>query len=183
MSDDQPADGYRRESEDEHERLDRHWNELLQELRLAQTGTQILFAFLLSIAFTNRFQDADAFTHDVYAITLVASALAAGLFLAPVSFHRIVFQQQMRDRMIPIASRMTTAGLVFLTLAINGGILLAIDVVLDRRTAIITVTGVLLWFILFWYVLPTWIRRTSRPGPDDDSDPGRDGGQDSRLRA
>jgi len=169
MSDDEPAGRYRREQEEEHERLDRHWNELLQELRLAQTGTQILFAFLLSIAFTIRFQDADAFTHDVYAITLVASALAAGLFLAPVSFHRIVFQQRMRDRMIPIAHKMTSAGLVFLTLAINGGILLAIDVVLDRRWAIIAATAVLLWFVTFWYVLPSWIRRTSRPG-DNGSD-------------
>jgi hypothetical protein len=168
MSENEPA-GYRRDEEDERERLDRHWNELLQELRLAQTGTQILFAFLLSIAFANRFQDADEFTHDVYAITLVASALAAGLFLAPVSFHRIVFQQRMRDRMIPIASKMTSAGLIFLTLAINGGILLAIDVVLDRRWAIIAVTVVLLWFIIFWYVIPTWIRRTYGPGSKNDS--------------
>lgn len=167
MSDEQKPGGYRRDEEDERERLDRHWAELLQELRLAQTGTQILFAFLLSIAFTNRFQDADRFTHDVYAITLVASALAAGLFLAPVSFHRIVFQQRMRDQMIPIASKMTSAGLVFLTVATTGGILLAIDVVLDREFAIITATGVLLWFVFFWYVLPTWIRRASRNGQDN----------------
>jgi hypothetical protein len=77
----------------------------------------------------------------------------------------------MRDRMIPIASKMTSAGLVFLTLATTGGILLAIDVVLDRRWAIITATAVLLWFVFFWYVLPTWIRKTSRNGSDNGDTP------------
>jgi hypothetical protein len=158
--DDRPG-GYRREEEDKGERLDRHWNELLQELRLAQTGTQILFAFLLSIAFTPRFQDADTFTHDVYAGTLIASALAMGLFLAPVSFHRIVFQKKLRDRMIPIAHHLTSGGLVFLLVAICGGVLLALDVVLSRTVAIITVALVLAWFVAFWYVLPAYVRRTS----------------------
>ena len=161
MSEQIPPGRYQRRDEDEGERLDRHWNELLQELRLAQTGTQILFAFLLSIAFTNRFQDADAFTHDVFAGTLIASALAMGLFLAPVSFHRIVFQRRLRDRMIPIAGRMAIGGLLFLVVAICGGVLLALDVVLSRTAAIVVVAVVLAWFIGFWYVLPTYVRRTS----------------------
>lgn len=147
--------------EDEGERLDRQWNELLQELRLAQTGTQILFAFMLSIAFTNRFQDADTFTHDVFTGTLIATALAMGLFLAPVSFHRIVFQRRLRDRMIPIAGRMASGGMVFLVLAISGGLLLAIDVVTSRPVALVIVAVVLAWFIGFWYVLPAFVRRTS----------------------
>ncbi len=150
--------GYDRDDEDEGERLDRHWNELLQELRLAQTGTQILFAFLLTIAFQPRFQDADAFTHDVYAATLVSSALAVGLFLAPVSFHRLVYRQKLRDRMLPIAGRMTTAGLVLLVIAIAGGVLLALDVVLSRTVALVIVALVLLWFTVFWYVIPAWVR-------------------------
>jgi hypothetical protein len=152
---------YTRDEEDDGERLDRQWLELLQELRLAQTGTQILFAFLLSIAFTDAFQKADAFTHDVYAGTLVASALAAALFLAPVSFHRIVFQRRVRDKMIPIAGKMTSAGLAFLVLAMNGGVLIAIDVVLSRTTALIIVAVVLVWFVCFWYVLPAYVRRSS----------------------
>lgn len=155
------TDRYNREDETAGERLDRHWNELLQELRLAQTGTQILFAFLLSIAFTNRFQDADRFTHDVFAGTLVASALAVGLFLAPVSFHRIVYQQRIRDRMIPIAGHLASAGLVFLILAICGGVLLAIDVVLSRTAALVIVAIVFAWFVVFWYAMPAWVRRTS----------------------
>jgi hypothetical protein len=128
---------------------------------LAQTGTQILFAFLLSIAFTNRFQDADRFTHVIFAGTLVTSALAMGLFLAPVSFHRIVFQRHLRDRMIPLAGRMASAGLVLLLAAISGGVLLALDVVTPRPIALTIVGLVVVWFITFWYVLPTWIRWTS----------------------
>ncbi len=149
---------YERDDEDEGERLDRHWNELLQELRLAQTGTQILFAFLLTIAFQPKFQEADTFTHDVYAATLVSSALAVALFLAPVSFHRLVYRQKLRDRMLPIAGRMTTAGLVFLVIAIAGGVLLALDVVLSRTVALIIVAIVLAWFAAFWYAIPAWVR-------------------------
>ena len=156
---DQPRSRYVRQDEDEGERLDRHWNELLQELRLAQTGTQILFAFLLSIAFTNRFQDADRFTHVVFACTLVTSALAMGLLLAPVSFHRIVFQKHLRDRMIPLAGKMASAGLIFLLAAISGSVLLALNVVTPRPLALAIVSLVFVWFIIFWYVLPTWIRR------------------------
>lgn len=155
------SEQYERPDEDRGEQLDRQWNELLQELRLAQTGTQILFAFLLSIAFQNRFQDADAFTHDVYVCTLIASALAVALFLAPVSFHRIVYRKKLRDRMLPIASRMAGAGLFFLVLAISGGVLLAVDVVLARATALIITALVLLWFTIFWYAVPAWVRRTS----------------------
>lgn len=152
---------YTRPREDEGERLDRQWNELLQELRLAQTGTQILFAFLLSIAFQQRFQDADAFTHAVFAGTLVTTAMAMGLFLAPVSFHRIVFQQKIRDRMIPIADKLAAAGLVFLVAAIAGGLLLAIDVVLSRTAAVIVDAVVLVCFLLLWYVLPAWVKRNN----------------------
>jgi hypothetical protein len=160
MTMDQPR--YLRPEEDTGERLDRQWNELLQELRLAQTGTQILFAFLLSIAFANRFQDASAFTHYVYAGTLTTSALAVGLLLAPVSFHRILFQHKMRDRMIPIAGRMAAGGLAFLIIAINGGVLLALDVVLSRTVAFVVVGIVLVWFVFFWYVVPWRVRRATR---------------------
>ncbi|MFI5735766.1 DUF6328 family protein [Kribbella sp. NPDC051587] len=155
---------YSRPEEDAGERLDRQWGELLQELRLAQTGTQILFAFLLSIAFQGAFQNADAFTHHVYAVTLIASALAVGLFLAPVSFHRIIYRHKLRDRMLPIASRMAIAGLAFLVLAMTGGVLLAIDVVVSRPIAILIAAFVLLWFVIFWYAVPTWVRRSMPNG-------------------
>lgn len=150
---------YSRQDEDEAARLDRHWNELLQELRLAQTGTQILFAFLLSIAFTTPFQASDNFTHYVFTVTIIAAALAMGLLIAPVSFHRIVFQKKLRDRMIPIAGHLTSGGLVLLQVAIAGGVLLALDVALSRPAALVAVGVVSLWFIIFWYLIPAWVRR------------------------
>jgi len=156
--------GYRREEEDSGEQLDRHWNELLQELRLAQTGTQILFAFLLSIAFQSQFQTADQFTHTVYAITVVASALAVALFLAPVSLHRIVYRQGLRDRLVTIADWLARAGLVFLVAAICGGVLIALDVVMSRTAAVIIVAAVLAWFVTFWLAIPAWVRRSADRG-------------------
>lgn len=145
--------------EDKARQFDRHWNELLQELRLAQTGTQILFAFLLAIAFTQPFRDADDFVHIVFAVTLTLTAMATGLLIAPVSFHRMVFQRRLRDRMIPMTSKMAAGGLLLLMLAVCGGLLLALDVVLPRPLAIVFCAGTLLWFVLFWYIIPGAVRR------------------------
>lgn len=152
-------------NEEDAARYDRHWAELLQELRLAQTGTQILFAFLLAIAFTSPFQNADTFTHCVFATTLVLTAMAAGLLLAPVSLHRIVFQRLVRNKMVPLASQMATGGLLLLLLAICGGVLLALDVVLPRAVAVTIAILVFVWFVVFWYVIPGLTRRAARRAP------------------
>ncbi|TDD66823.1 hypothetical protein E1262_21065 [Jiangella aurantiaca] len=151
---------YRRD-EDQADRYDRHWNELLQELRIAQTGVQILFAFLLTIAFTSPFRDSDEFTHDVFAVTIVVAAMSMALLIAPVSFHRIVFRKRIRDKMIPMASKMTAGGLFLLMLAVCGGLLLALDVVLARWLAIVVSGTALLWFVTFWYVIPGRVRARS----------------------
>ena len=164
MSEQPELPTYTRETEDQRKQLDRHWTELMQEIRLAQTGTQILFAFLLGIAFQPRFQESDQFTHDVYIITLITSAMAVGLFLAPISFHRILFQQGMRDKMVPIAHNLATAALVFLIVSMCGGILLAVNAVVNRKAAYIVVAIVLVWFVLFWYALPAWVRRANASG-------------------
>jgi hypothetical protein len=151
---------YMRNGEDSGERLDRHWNELLQELRLAQTGTQILFAFLLSISFQTRFQEAGQFTHVVYGCTVIASALAVALFLAPVAFHRMVYRRNLRDRLLTSADRLARVGLVFLVVAVGGSVLLALDVVLPRAAAIGTVSAVVACFLTLWFALPAYARRT-----------------------
>jgi Family of unknown function (DUF6328) len=153
-------DEYERD-ENRVEQLDRHWIELLQELRLAQTGTQIFFAFLLTIAFTQPFRDADRFTHLVFAGTLITSAIAMGLFLAPVSFHRLTYQKKVRDKMLPIAGRLTIVGMVFLVIAIAGGLMLALDVVLGRNEAYVVVAVVVAIVLVSWYGLPAWVRRVS----------------------
>jgi hypothetical protein len=149
---------YERDDESSGERLDRHWNELLQELRLVQTGTQILFAFLLGIAFQNQFHSADGFTHAVYACTLIAAALAAALFLAPVAVHRLLYGQRLRDRLVATADRMARGGMALLIVSMCGGVLIALDVVLPRPAAVVTVAGVLIWFVALWLALPAYIR-------------------------
>jgi len=165
--------GYVRD-EDEDARLDRHWTELLQELRLVQTGTQILFAFLLTIAFSQPFRQSDRFTELVYAGTLVAAAIALALLLAPVSFHRIVFRRKLRDKLIRYASRLTEIGMVFLLAALSGGMLIALDVVFARGLAIFIVAVVVVLFLLVWYALPALVRRAAdgrdEPVAEVDSD-------------
>lgn len=155
--------------EDKAQQFDRHWNELLQELRLAQTGTQILFAFLLGIAFTRPFQEAGHFTHTVYSVTLILTGMATGLLIAPVSFHRMVFQRRLRDRMIPVTAKMAIGGLFLLMLAVCGGLLLALDVALSRPLAIVICGGALLWFSTFWYIIPAVVRRSNGSPPRDRS--------------
>ncbi|GAA3100291.1 hypothetical protein JOF29_003151 [Kribbella aluminosa] len=153
---------YQRAGETSGERLDRHWNELLQELRLMQTGTQILFAFLLGIAFQNQFHSTDGFTHAVYACTLTAAALAVVLFLAPVAFHRVLYQQGMRDRLVAITDRLARGGMAFLVISMCGGLLIALEVVLPRGAAVAVVAGVLVWFLAFWLAIPAYVRHKHR---------------------
>jgi hypothetical protein len=143
------------------ESLDRHWQELLQELRVAQAGTQILFAFLLTIAFTQPFRDADELTHRVYGTTLILAALATALLIGPVPLHRVVFRHGVRDRMVAIAGHMASGGLFLLMLAMAGGVFMALDVALSRAAAVVIVAVVLVWFLLLWYVLPLVVRQTS----------------------
>ncbi|MGW7681720.1 DUF6328 family protein [Kribbella sp. NPDC054772] len=149
---------YRRGDESSGERLDRHWNELLQELRLVQTGTQILLAFLLGIAFQNQFHTADRFTHAVYACTLLAAAVAVSLFLAPVAFHRFLYREGLRDRLIIITDRLVRVGMVFLVASVGGGVLIALNVVLPRLAATALVIGLLAWFCVLWLALPAYVR-------------------------
>ncbi len=145
--------------ENEAERLDRHWLELLQELRVAQTGVQIMFAFLLVIAFSVPFQDAGQYTRTVFAVTLVVTAMATGLLIAPVSVHRLVYRRKLRVELIKAAAKMAVGGLFLLLLAVAGGVLLALDVALDRPAAIILAVAVVCWFAVFWYAVPIAVRR------------------------
>ena len=117
------ADGSYTRDENEAEQLDRHWLELLQELRVAQTGIQILFAFLLVVAFSRPFQDAGDFSHVVFAVTLVLTAMAAGLLIAPVSVHRMVYRRRLRPELVRTAARMAVGGLVLMLCSVAGGLL------------------------------------------------------------
>jgi hypothetical protein len=157
--------------ESEAERLDRNYAELLQELRVAETGVQILFAFLLSIAFQQRFASVTAFQLDVYLATLICAAVAALLFIAPVAAHRLLFRQHRKDELVAITGGFAAAGLVFLLLAMLGAVLLIVDFVAGPVPAGLITGGLACLSGWLWYVLPT---RSPRPigSPEQDKDRG-----------
>src|ERR1700730_10600766 len=105
--------------ESEEERDDRNLMELLQELRVAGIGVQVLFGFLLSLPFTARFGRLDSFQRHLYIVSLLLAALATGLLSAPVAYHRLVFRQHKKARLLQVANAMALAGLVVVGLAIS----------------------------------------------------------------
>ena len=132
------------------ERIDRNYGELLQELRLAQTGVQLLIAFLLSIAFSPRFTETTPFQRGVYFTTLLLALTATVLLLAPVSHHRILFRLKRKRELLRIAHREALAGLALLALAL----LLITDLLFDGIVVPLTVGGVALLFAVSWLGLP-----------------------------
>lgn len=136
------------------ERLDRQFEDLLQELRVSQAGVQILFAFLLGIAFTPAFDGIADWQRDVYVGTLLSTVLAAVLFVGPVSYHRIVFRQKMRGSLVRASNIMSILGLAFLMLAMVGSVLLVVSVVLGQTWATWITAAVAVVFLLVWYVVP-----------------------------
>jgi hypothetical protein len=140
-------------SEDEQERRNRQLSELLQELRVAMPGVQILFAFLLAVPFNQRFGETTEFQRDVYLVVLLCSAVAAAFFIAPTAYHRIMFEQGDKRRLIQLATAMAVAGLAALALAMSGAILLVTDFLFDRTTAWILFAAALGLFAGLWFVL------------------------------
>ncbi|MFD5042048.1 DUF6328 family protein [Streptomyces sp. NPDC058377] len=140
------------------ERVNRRWNELLQETRVAQTGVQILFGFLLSVSFTPLFQDLGTFERAVYITTVVLGAMSTASLIAPVSIHRFLSGQRMKDEVVETAGRLMICGMVLLALTIGCTLLLILHVVVGGPLAVALVGGVMLWFCLCWYVLPLRLR-------------------------
>src|ERR1051326_2201935 len=140
------------------QRVDRAYGEILQEVRVAQTGVQILFAFLLTLAFTSRFASVTQFQRGIYVLTLMLCAAAAALLIAPASFHRVVYRRRLKHHLVRIASRLALSGLVLLLLALISALLLILDVVIGLGPALFLAVGALGWFVTWWFVLPVWSR-------------------------
>jgi hypothetical protein len=147
--------------ESEAERLDRNLAELLQELRVALPGVQVLFAFLLAVPFQRNFTKINGFEKDVYFATLLCTALSAILLIAPSSYHRITFRLQAKRELILLANRFTIAGLGFLALAMTGAIVLVTDVLFGGVATIVTGVLAIAAFVVFWYAMP--LRRRFSP--------------------
>jgi hypothetical protein len=153
--------------ETEAERLDRNFGDLLQELRVSQAGVQILFAFLLTLAFTQRFTDITTFQRNVYMVTLLCTAAATALIIGPVSYHRIVFRRRLKPALLNASNRMAIGGLAFLFLAMVGSVLLIADVVLEGSIVGWITAGTAAWYLLLWYAIPLHARITGGTEQDD----------------
>ena len=153
-----PADG---RDESLNERMDRNWNEILQELRVTQTGTQIFTGFLLTIAFQTRFTELTTFQVRVYLVLVVAAVLTTALGLAPVSLHRSLFRKGAKMIIVETAHIIMRITLVGVAVMLIGTMLLIFDLVVGRNAALI-VAGLTLLVVIILAVLPAVLRSSRR---------------------
>lgn len=151
------------------EQADRNLAELLQELRVALPGVQVLFAFLLAVPFQQRFEDTTRFQEDTYFFTLLCSALATALLIAPTAYHRLNFRRGDKRHIVEVASRLTIAGLGVLALAMLGAVVLVTDFLFGRTTVLVTAGVVGLAFFALWFAAPAARRRQTERRPPGDS--------------
>ena len=140
--------------ETEEERLDRNLSELLQELRVALPGVQVLFAFLLAVPFQQGFADITAFQRGAYFGTLICTAIAAVMLISPTAYHRLTFRYQQKRKLVFYANRFSIIGLIFLALAMTGAIMLITDVLFGSTATIAVSAATVLVFGTFWFGLP-----------------------------
>jgi hypothetical protein len=140
--------------ETEEERADRNLSDLLQELRVALPGVQVLFGFLLTVPFSQRFSDLTAFQEKLYFGVLISVALATVLLVAPTAGHRILFRRQQKEYIVTISNRLALIGLLLLAVAMCGAITLISDFLFGATTAIISTIVMACAFIGFWFFGP-----------------------------
>ncbi|MEQ7124693.1 DUF6328 family protein [Actinopolymorpha sp. B11F2] len=159
-SDEHPTSADRRETP--LERADRNFQELIAELRVLQTGVQILFGFLLILAVQPRFAEASAFSRVTYLVTLILCCAATALLMAPVAYHRMLFAKGLKPEVVRASNRFARCGMTTLLLAIVSAVLLVINLVLGLTLAIVFASCVGVLFVLLWYLLP--LRRLRQSG-------------------
>jgi Family of unknown function (DUF6328) len=143
-----------RPGETQAERDDRNLMELLQELRVAGLGVQVLFGFLLSIPFSNGFSKLHPNQRDLYLCCLMLTALSTALLLGPVAYHRLVFRRQLKEGLVRTANLMAIAGLITVMLAVCSSVLLLISFVAAVTPAVLITALLACVFIGLWFVLP-----------------------------
>jgi hypothetical protein len=150
-------------NETKDERLDRELIELLNELRVVLPGVQVLFAFLLTVPFTNRFQRVSETQERVFFVTFLLTMLATGLLIAPSAYHRLRWRQHDKEQMLITSNRLAISGMALLALALAGAVYLVTDLIFESAAAVALVTAATLAFLFwFWYGLPL-MRRVRDP--------------------
>jgi hypothetical protein len=140
--------------ETEKERLDRNLGELLQELRVALPGVQVLFAFLLVVPFNQRFPDITTFQRTLYFITLLLATAATACLIAPTAHHRVEFRAHDKERIVFAATKLAIAGLALLAAAMTGAVMLITDLLYHATTVAIVAGVVALSFLTLWFGWP-----------------------------
>ena len=140
--------------EDPEERTARELIELLQELRIVIPGVQILFAFLLTVPFSQGFTKLTTLQEYVFFATLLCTAAATALLIAPSAHHRLLFRQGVREQRLRIGNTLTILGLACLVPAMVGVVYVITDLIFGLTTALIVTIVMALSFLLLWFVLP-----------------------------
>jgi hypothetical protein len=148
--------------ETELERSDRNLVELLQEVRVVQTGVQILFGFLLTIAFQPKFAKLSSFQKGVYLGTLVAAATTLIMLTAPSSWHRLLFHKGDKEHLVKIANRFTVLGLAAMGLTMAGVVMLLSDLAFPTWLTVLVTAAAVLACSVLWYAMPLARRRSLR---------------------
>ncbi|WP_129586659.1 DUF6328 family protein [Microterricola viridarii] len=148
-------------------RLDRNWNELLQELRVVQTGTQVITGFLLAAVFQSRFTELDTFQLTTYLCLVVTSVLTTIVGLAPVSLHRYLFRKRAKEMVVAYADRFARLTLVGVAVTVVGIALLIFDFVLGRVWGITVAAAVALLLVVGWIIVPQLARADDRAADAD----------------
>lgn len=154
-------------AESQKERLDRNWNELLQELRVVQTGTQIITGFLLTAVFQSRFEELDTFQLATYLLLVVTSIMTTIAGLAPVSLHRYLFRKRAKDKVLAYADRFARLTLIGVAVTVVGIGMLIFDFVLGRFWGIAAAAAIAILLIAVWVIVPVRVRSADRAEHSD----------------
>lgn len=141
------------------EQIDRNWAELLQELRVTETGAQILTGFLLTVPFSSRFGDLSDTQRTLYCAVLVGSVLTTGFVVAPAAMHRVLFRHHERPWLVHAADLCAKSGLLLLAVTISGVLGLVFDVALGSTAAVVAGLVALVFLLTLWAGLPVAMRR------------------------
>jgi hypothetical protein len=148
-------------TEEQQERLNRQMTELLNELRVAMPGVQVLFGFLLTVPFQQRFQQVNDFQQTVYLCTLVAAASATAFLIGPSAYHRVMFEQHDKPNIIKFGTVQFLIGIALLAVAMNGAVLLVTDVLFGATTVVVVVAALASLYFTLWFGIGL-VRRVRR---------------------
>jgi magnesium-transporting ATPase (P-type) len=148
------------EDDERSERENRRMIELLQELRVALVGVQVMFAFLLTVPFTQQFAKVTEFQRMTYFVTLLCAAAASAFLIAPTAQHRMLWRRHEKHELIVVGNKLTLVGLGLVAAAMTGVILLITDVLFRTPTVIVVTAGSAALFVALWYLYPLARRLT-----------------------